>query len=125
MFSEDIKIALNDSIADRIRFFEQEIQFYLQKEADPLLEDVAYQMSRGHFYLLKVEEVRIVFIRFFEDKIALLKKRAEGGFVLEHFICQECRQSPSPITRLLIEPDSTACLACEPSKFLNSNKGWA
>ena len=112
MFSKAIIAALIQRAAARIRYFEKQIEFYQKKEANPQLEELANQLCKGRFYLLKVEETRCIVISQLRKKINLLSRRMKEGYVLHSFVCQKCRKRIIPATRLIIEPDCTCCEVC-------------
>lgn len=112
MFSTAITAALERHASDRIRYYEQQIEFFKQKEADPQLEELAYHSCKYRFYLFQVEETHAIVIRDLRRKIEILNRRTDEGFVLDNFICQKCRQGIVSVTRVIREPECTWCEAC-------------
>lgn len=112
MFSKAITAALKRHASDRMRYCEQKIAFYQQKKADPHLEELAYRLCKGHFYLLKVEEIRAIVINDLKREVEILKKRLKEGFILDNFICEQCRKRVISVTRLLMEPECVFCEVC-------------
>ncbi|WP_017730513.1 universal stress protein [Nafulsella turpanensis] len=114
MLSKDILMALKRPITLRIRYYKRQIQFFQQKEALPLLEKTAANLSKGRFSLLTVEEVRSAIVLYYQERIKLLTKRLEGNTAIENFTCRKCKEHIIPITRLFQEPEREYCDLCEP-----------